>query len=102
MPALLFGALMNVLLFGVLYRFQVVKGRAALRRWAAENGYKLVSFRRIIFSEFSEFPFRSSKAQQAFRVVVDFQDGRRKSGAVLLGSIWTGLASDAAKVKWED
>lgn len=101
-PVLLFGFVMMLVLFGVVYGYQCAKGRRALARWAGENGYSLVTFRRLVFPEFSGFPFYASKAQQAFRIVVSLSDGSQKKGSVLLGDWWRGVDSTAAKVKWDD
>lgn len=101
-PVLLFGFTMMLVLLGVVYGYQCAKGRRALARWAGENGYLLVRFRRLVFPELSGFPFFASKAQQAFRIVVRLGDGSQKKGSVLLGNWWRGVDSPAAKVKWDD
>jgi hypothetical protein len=89
-----------VLLAVSLYWLDRVRRREALFRWAAENGYRLLSFQQPIVSEASAFPFSASKAQAIFRVEVDGSAGRR-SGWVRLGSAWRGLASGNAEVRWE-
>jgi len=99
---LVFGILMMGGLFGAFYGFQLTEGRRSLRHWATQNGYSLLKFRRILLPELAGFPFMASKAQQAFRIVVRFRDGTEKSGSVLLGSLWSGVASGTAKVKWDD
>lgn len=101
-PVLLFGFLVMLVFFGVVYGYQCAKGRRALARWAGENGYLLVRFRRLVFPELGGFPFFASKAQQAFRIVVRLGDGSQRKGSVLLGSWWRGVDSPAAKVKWDD
>src|SRR5262245_20301403 len=101
-PVQLFGFVMMLVLFGVVYGYQCAKGRRALARWAGENGYSLVTFRRLVFPEVGGFPFFASKAQQAFRIVVRLGDGTQKAGSVLLGSWLRGVDSPVAKVKWDD
>ena len=94
-------ALPVVLLLVSLYWLDRVRRREALFRWAAENGYRLISFRQPILTEASPFPVSASKSQHVFRVNVEDRLANRRSGWVRLGSAWRGLRSRAAEVSWE-
>jgi hypothetical protein len=89
-----------VLLVVSLYWLDRVRRREALFRWAAANGYRLLSFKQPILSEASSFPVSVSKAQAIFWFQVEGKAGPR-SGWVRLGSAWRGLASSVAEVRWE-
>ena len=94
-------ALPVVLLFVALYWLDRVRRREALFRWAAESGYRLISFGQPILTEASPFPVSVSKSQHVFRVEVEDGLGNRRSGWVRLGSAWRGLRSRAAEVRWK-
>ena len=94
-------ALPVVLLLVSLYWLDRVRRREALFRWAAENGYRLISFRQPILTEASPFPVSASKSQHVFRVNVEDRLANRRSGWARLGSAWRGLRSRAAEVSWE-
>ena len=76
------------------------RSRKILERWAAENGYQILS------SEFrwlrrGPFFWTSSKGQTVYYVVVRTPEGPTKRGWVRCGSFWWGVMQDKAKVRWE-
>lgn len=89
-----------ILFAALFYWTDRVRRQAAVYRWAANNGLKLLSFRQPILTEASAFPMSLSKSQQVFQVHVEV-DGERKWGWVRLGSAWLGLASRKADVIWD-
>jgi hypothetical protein len=86
---------------GGLYARERNRRRAALTRWAASQGYRVLRSRQPFLREASPFPISVSKAQQVFQITVECNDGTAKSGWVLLGSGLSGLDSGAAKVEWD-
>ena len=94
-------ALPAVLLFVTLYWLDRVRRREALFRWASRNGYRLLAFAQPILTEASPFPVSASKAQQVFKVEVQDEHGKRRSGWVRLGDAWRGLASERTDELWE-
>jgi hypothetical protein len=93
-------AIPAVLLFVSLYWLDRVRRRKSLFRWASESGYRLVDFGQPIPTEASPFPLSASKSQQVFWIEVEDRTGNRRSGWVRLGSMWRGLASRSADVRW--
>jgi hypothetical protein len=92
----------SVLLAVSLYFMGRVRRREALFRWASSQGFKMLSFRQPWLSDASPFLFYGSKAQCVFKIDVQDTSGREKSGWVLLGKMWRGLASESAQVRWDD
>ena len=90
----------GVLAFAVLYWAGRIRRREALFRWASNHGFKILEFRQPALSELSPFRFTASKAQQIFQIKVQGTDGNERSGWIRLGSVWRGLASDNAEVRW--
>ena len=89
------------LLFAIpLYRMNRARRREALARWASDNGLKVIASRQPWISEASPFWFSRTKAQCIFQVTVEDAKGTRKAGWVRLGSVWRGLASPRAEVRW--
>jgi hypothetical protein len=77
------------------------RSRSMLQQWATANGYAVLyaqprNFRR------GPLLWKSSKNQAVYFIKVRDQEGRERSGWLCLGSFWTGLFSNKAKVKWEE
>lgn len=89
-----------VLLAAALYWLDRVRRRAALYRWASDNGYRLLDFGQPIVTETSPFPLSVSKAQQVFWFELEDRTGAQRQGWVRLGTGWRGVASRKADVKW--
>ncbi|TWT30522.1 hypothetical protein KOR42_54610 [Thalassoglobus neptunius] len=90
-----------VVLAVTLYWVDRIRRREALYRWSAQQGYKVLSFRRPLVTEASAFPMSASKSQHVFHVDVETPNGKRRSGWVRLGSAWLGLASKKVDTRWE-
>ena len=94
-------ALPTISLLAVLYWADRMRRREALFRWASASGFRVLSYRQPLLTEFSAFPLAGSKAQHVFHVEVeDCRDQARKSGWVRLGSAWRGVSSSTAEVRW--
>lgn len=92
---------LGVCLAVALYWTDRIRRREAVYRWSANNGLKLLSFRKPLVTEASKFPFSLSKSQHVFRIKVETSTGDSRSGWLRVGSAWLGLTSDAADVKWD-
>jgi hypothetical protein len=86
---------------GGLYAWERRRRRVALARWAVSEGCRILRSRQPFLTEASPFPITASKAQQVFQITVEYADGMRKSGWILLGSGLSGLDSGAAKIQWD-
>src|SRR6266513_2674398 len=77
-------------------------GRATflLRRWAAQNGYRIVHRERRDFLR-GPFTWTSGRGQTVYSVVVEDGTGSTHQGWVRCGSYWRGLWSDKVEVRWE-
>lgn len=84
-----------------LYWSGRIRRREALFRWASNHGFKVLQFGQPVLSELSPFVFSGSKAQQIFRIKVQDTEGQTHSGWIRLGSIWRGLSSEKAEVRWD-
>jgi hypothetical protein len=84
-----------------LYWTGRIRRREALFTWASNHGFKILGFRQPVLTELSPFPLTASKAQQIFQIEVQDAEGNQRSGWIRLGSIWRGLASDRAEVRWD-
>ena len=82
-----------------LYIMDRIRRREALFRWASANGYRLLKFAQPMI-ERTPFPFTPSKSQHVFRITVADSTGCEREGFVRLGSIWRGLSSAKAEVRW--
>ena len=77
------------------------RSRSLLEPWAAENGYRIVesSYRNLVRGPFF---WTTSKGQTVYRVTVEDESGRRRSGWVRCGGWFLGLLSDRVDVRWDD
>ena len=98
-------AMLAIVLFvavGVgLVVFHFSRSDALLRRWAEENGYRLLRQEYCWFFK-GHFFWTSSRGQTVYYVVVEDPSGEVHRGWVRCGSWWFGLLSDKAEVRWED
>jgi hypothetical protein len=76
------------------------RARTILERWAARDGYVLVSAERCWFWR-GPFWLRSDKEQVVFRVVVRDRENRTLSGYVRCGGWILGMLSDDVAVEWD-
>ncbi len=83
-----------------LYVMDRVRRREALFRWASMNGFRLLKFSQPIV-EATPFPLTASKSQHVFKILVADAEGHERKGFVRLGSIWRGLSSPQAEVRWQ-
>lgn len=73
-----------------------------LRRWAAQLGFHLGKARKPWLAEDRRFPFTPAcKTQQVYQIHIQDEAGTEKTGWILLGSLWMGLASTQAQIVWE-
>ena len=80
-----------VLVGAFTYGF-VTRSRQLVQKWAAENGYELLSAQ---YSMFFKGPyFWSSRSQAVYRVQVRDREGRLRSGWVRCGGWFAGMLSD--------
>ena len=71
-----------------------------LRRWARNNGFKLLSAERRWFRR-GPFFFWTSKSQVVFYVTVRTSDDRIRHGWVRCGSWFLGVLIDQAEARWD-
>ena len=90
-----------VLAGGGLYAWERKRRTVALTRWAVSQGCRILRSRQPVLTEASPFPITVSKAQQVFQITVEYADGTRKSGWILLGSGLNGMDSNAATIQWD-
>jgi hypothetical protein len=72
-----------------------------LETWADRNGYRIIQKEHRFFA-MGPFFWTTSDGQMVYRVVVEDQQGYRRSGWVRCGSWWWGLFTDKAEVRWDD
>jgi hypothetical protein len=74
---------------------------ALLQQWAQRNGYRLLDHRYCwVFK--GPFFWTTSKGQTVYRVTVEDEQGRRRSGWVRCGGWFMGLISDKVEARWDD
>jgi hypothetical protein len=75
------------------------RGRDLVRRWAAREGYVLVSAKHAFFR--GPFWWRSGDGNVVHRVVVRDRDDSIRKGHVRCGGLFLGMLSDEATVIWD-
>lgn len=93
--------LVVVSISGIIIAVTVIRSRAVLESWAAENGYELLTGGFRLFRR-GPFFWTSSKGQTVHRVVVRTSEGQVMQGWVRCGSIWGVLFSDKVEVRWDE
>jgi hypothetical protein len=77
------------------------RSNSILRRWADRHGYRILSKEFCVFDR-GPFPWKSSKRQIVYRVLIEDSKGLRRRGYVLCGDRFRGFLSDAAEVRWDE
>jgi|GEM_PF-4876859 len=73
-----------------------------LRCWVAQTGFRLRKARKPWQAVDNRFPFTPvSGTQQVYQIHIQDEAGTEKTGWILLGSLWMGLASTQAQIVWE-
>jgi hypothetical protein len=83
----------------VMARRAATNCRATIERWAAANGFRLISATREWMSV--SWLLRS-KTQRVYGVEVVDVNGRHRWAALLVGNYFFGSTLDQVKVKWRD
>lgn len=98
--AAIFLSVLGVFLFAIwVLIWYLRKARVLLQRWADGNGYSILEAR---YHYLFRGPFFwSASAQIVYRVLVKDHTGNRRMGWVRIGSIWRGIFSDEATVRWD-
>jgi hypothetical protein len=78
------------------------KAESRLRRWAAENGYRIIERSYKGFGEYRGPFFWSNRDLAVFWVIIEDRDGRARGGWVRFGSWWRGLDSEEVAVIWDN
>ena len=89
------------LLVGLANRWHFQRAARILGRWAADNGYDLLTIEHRFF-RLGPFWWRTSKGQVVYWVVVQDRSGVQRAGYVRVGSWFFGVLSDTADVIWRD
>ncbi len=76
------------------------RSQDVLGHWARENDYRIIEAKYAHLK--GPFFWTASKGQSVYRVTVQDQTGRTRSGWVRCGSWWFGIWSDHADVRWDD
>src|SRR4051812_41477629 len=77
------------------------RASSLLRRWAEENGYRLVHSKYRLFFR-GPFFWTTSKGQAVYRVTVEDTDGSLRYGWVRCGGWFLGMVSDHVEARWDD
>ena len=95
-------AVVGVLLIGIVsLTWHFSRSRGMLERWAAENGYQLLSDEYRWISR-GPFFWTTGKGQTVYRVSVRDSAGRVRNGWVKCGGFFLGLLSDKVQVRWDE
>lgn len=70
-----------------------------IHKWAAENGYQVVSSSRCGYS-CGPFTWSRGRAQTVYAVTIRDKAGELRSAWIRCGSTWKGLRSDEVTVGW--
>jgi hypothetical protein len=79
----------------------VTRSNDMVDRWAADNGYRLISKERR-FLRRGPFLLTTSKGQSVHYVTVEDANRDQRSGYLRCGSWLGGLMSDKVQVHWDD
>ena len=72
-----------------------------LDRWAERTGYRIIDadYRNVFRGPFF---WTTSKGQTVYRVTIQDENGRTRSGWVRCGGWWFGLWSDHVEARWDE
>ena len=97
--AFMLGLLAVVVILVLVWHFS--RSNSLLQKWAAQNGYKIVSQEYRTFFR-GPFFWTTTKGQTVYYVTVEDTPGNRRAGWVRCGGWWFGLMSDAVEVRWDE
>jgi hypothetical protein len=83
--------------------FYLHVSHAAIRRWAAENGYKIFNLKTA--GPFEGWSFTSGTGHRVYRVVVDDKEGHVRKGLLRVGNAYWMSVSEArcpVETRWDD
>ena len=84
---------------GFLYTY-ISRAEQLVKKWAAENGYRLLLAEHRVFRK---GPFMwSGRTQAVYRVVIRDEWGDNRTGWVRFGDWWRGVFADGVEVRWDD
>jgi hypothetical protein len=90
-----------VLAFGWwMYRWQYSTADTILENWARQNNYKVLDKQKANVGTGPE-AVRAGNKQVMYRIVVEDQNGARRSGLAKIGNETTGTLSDEIAVEWD-
>jgi hypothetical protein len=75
--------------------------RRKLTRWAAAQGFRLISCRGAPFWR-GPRAWRRTENQEDYWIVVEDRAGQRREGWVLYTSPWHSLGRQKVEVRWDD
>ena len=85
----------------VLYNLSPVLTRRRLTRWAASNGFRLVSFSTVPFYD-GPRAWRRNRYKNDYRIVVETQAGVRREGWLLEDWPFLDLGRPTFEVHWDE
>jgi hypothetical protein len=89
------------LLVGVaMLIFHYQRSGSILHKWAAANGYRILSSERRHLRR-GPFFFTTARGQEVYRVMVEDSAGTIRRGYVRCGSYFLGMFSDKAETRWD-
>jgi hypothetical protein len=91
-----------IIVIGVVsFIWGILHGNALVVRWAAANGFRVVSSQ---YKHFLRGPFgwMSSRGRVIYRITVEDRKGRMRSARVRCGSWWIGMLGNGIEVCWDD
>ena len=93
--------LLLFLLLGIaMLIFHYQRSGSVLNKWAAANGYRILSSERRHLRR-GPFFFTTARDQEVYRLTVEDSAGRIRQGYVRCGSYFLGMFSDKAEVRWD-
>ena len=84
----------------VMLIFHYQRSRSILNKWAATNGYRILSSERRHLRR-GRFFLTTARGQEVNRVMVEDSAGTIRRGYVRCGSYFFGMFSDKAEVRWD-
>ena len=95
------GVLAFVLAVGYVLVLRYSRSREHLETWARREGHRLRQADRAWFWR-GPFWLRSNQGQDVFRIRVQDENGRARSGYARVGGWFLGFWSDEVVVKWDE
>ena len=81
--------------------FHYARGESILEKWAAEQGYRVVSSERRTIRTGPYF-LTTGRGRVVYRISVEDRDGHIKEGYARCGSYFLGTFSDKVDVRWDE